>query len=147
MTIKTTRWYPDTCDCVFDYEWDDAQPESTRVHTFKDVVKECESHSHLQNNNKKDMYDSSLEENNRKNFTIFELLDKAAADFGEPDPQSGAIILKKNIGVSWTWSGTSPNRVLTFTVTGITLTSQKRTQAQNFLNNRFGVGKVIFVNS
>ena len=146
MVIKITRWSPDTCDCVFDYEWDDAQSEDVRVHNFKQVAKECTSHSHLTGNNKKDMYDSSLEENKRKNGSLAELVDKAAADFGEPDPTSGAMTLKKNITVSWTWSGTAPNRVMTLNVKGITLTNQKKTAAQNFINNRFGAGKVVLVN-
>ena len=146
MVIKTTLWSPDTCGCQFEYEWDDALPEDTRQHNFKRVAKDCVSHAHLTGNSKRDMYDSSLEENRRKNGTIQELLDKAAADFGEVDPQSGSMVLKKNINVNWTWSGTSPNRVMTFTVSGITLTTQKKTAAQNFLNNRFGVGKVTFQN-
>lgn len=143
--IKVTQWSPDTCGCVFEYEWDDAQNEDTRVHTFKQVAKECVSHSHLQGNNKKDMYDSSLEENRRKNLTIQELIEKASTEFAATDPESGAIILKKNINVTWTWSGTAPDRVMTITVTGITLTNQRKTQIQNFLNTKFGIGKVVFV--
>jgi hypothetical protein len=146
VTIKTTQWSPDTCGCVFEYTWDDSQSEDTRQHSFKNVVKECVSHSHLTGNSKRDMFDSSLEENRRKNGTIGELLDKAAADFGELDPESGSMVLKKGITVNWDWTGTAPNRVMTLTVTGITLTAQKKTAAQNFLNNRFGVGKVIFQN-
>ena len=146
MVTKTTLWSPDTCGCQFEYTWEDTESEDTRVHTFKQVTKECVSHSHLTGNNKRDMYDSSLEENRRKNGTIGELLDKAAAEFAETDPESGAITLKKNIDVSWTWSGTAPNRIMTITITGITLTNQRKNQIQNFLNNRFGVGKVIIIN-
>jgi len=146
LTIKVTQWSPDTCGCVFEYEWDDVASEDTRVHTFKQVVKECVSHSHLQGNSKRDMYDSSLEENRRKNGTIQELLEKAAAEFAETDPvANGAITLKKNINVTWTWSGTAPNRVMTLNITGITLTNQRKTQIQNFLNTRFGTGKVILL--
>ncbi len=146
MAIHTTQWSPDTCDCTFEYEWDDTSSENTRVHNFKAVTKECASHAHLKGNNKKDMYDSSLEENTRKNGTIGELLDKAAADFGEVDPASGSMVLKKGITVSWDWTGTAPNRVMTLTATGINLSQQKKTATQNFLNNKFGVGKVIFQN-
>ena len=90
------------------------------------------------------MYDSSLEENRRKNGTIAELLDKAAADFGETDPASGTIILKRGIIISWTWTGTAPNRVMNLTITGAaSLSAQKKTAAQNFVNTKFGTGKVI----
>jgi hypothetical protein len=146
MVIKTTRWNPDTCGCQFEYEWDDAVAEDTRTHTFKRVTQECVSHAHLTGNSKRDMYDSSLEENRRKNGTIAELLARAGVDFADIQ-QDGSFQWKKGINVSWTWSGTSPNRVMTLTVTGVTLTAQKKTQIQNFLNNRFGVGKVIFVNN
>jgi hypothetical protein len=146
MVIKTTQWSPDTCGCVFEYEWDDAQNEDTRVHNFKQVTKECASHAHLQGNNKKDMYDSSLEENRRKNGTIQELLERAGVEFADTQ-QDGSVTLKKNINVSWTWSGSAPDRIMTLTVTGITLTNQRKTQIQNFLNNKFGNGKVVFVNS
>jgi hypothetical protein len=146
MVLKTTQWSPDTCGCSFEYTWEDTQIEDNRVHNFKRVVTECVSHAHLNGNNKKDMYDSSLEENKRKNGTVAELIDKAAADFAEVDPESGAIVLKKGITITWNWSGVAPDRILTVTITGITLTSQKKTQAQTFLNNKFGAGKVILVN-
>lgn len=146
MVIKITQWSPDTCGCSFEYTWDDTQNEDIRTHNFKAVTKECASHAHLNGNNKKDMYDSSLEENRRKNGSIGELLDKAAADFGEVDPESGSIVLKKGITVTWNWSGIAPDRVMTLTATGVTLSQQKKTAAQNFLNNKFGVGKVTFVN-
>ena len=42
------------------------------------------------------------------------------------------------MGLEWN----APNRVMTLTVTGITLTQQKKTTAQNFLNTKFGIGKV-----
>ena len=146
MVIKTTQWAPDTCGCIFEYEWDDTVSEDSRTHNFKQVVKECVSHSHLQGNSKRDMYDSSVEENRRKNGTIQELLERATAEFAQTDPQGGAITLKNNINVTWTWSGTAPNRVMTLTVIGVTLTNQRKTQIQNFINNKFGTGKVVFVN-
>jgi hypothetical protein len=146
MVLKTTQWSPDTCGCTFEYTWDDTESEDIRTHNFKTVVKECASHAHLTGNNKKDAYDSSLEENKRKNGTIGELLDKAAADFGELDPNSGSMILKKGITLTWDWTGIAPDRVMNLHVTGITLTQQKKTAAQNFLNNKFGAGKVILQN-
>lgn len=82
MAIQTTRWSPDTCGCVFEYTWDDSVTEDQRQHNFKTVVTECVSHAHLNGNNKRDMFDSSLEENRRKNNSIGELLERATADFG-----------------------------------------------------------------
>lgn len=146
MVIKTTRWSPDTCDCVLEYDWDDSVPDNQIITSYKTTVNQCSNHLHLTGNNKKDTYDSVNEENKRKNGTITELITKMQSDFGEADPQTGAITLKKAINVSWVWSGTAPNRVMTLTVTGITLTSNKLNQAKNFLDTKFGVGKVILVN-
>lgn len=146
MVLKTTRWSADTCDCIFDYTWDDSVPNDQIIINFKTTIQQCSNHIHLTGNNKKDTYDSVNEENKRKNGSIGELLDKAAADFGELDPNSGSMVLKKGITLTWDWSGVAPNRVMTLTVSGITLSAQKKTAAQNFLNNKFGVGKVIFVN-
>lgn len=30
---KVTRWYPDTCGCVIDLQWDSEAPSDQRVHT------------------------------------------------------------------------------------------------------------------
>lgn len=146
MTIKTTRWGPDTCDCILEYEWDDSLPNDQIVISYKNTVNQCSFHAHLTGNNKKDTYDAVNEENKRKNGTITELITRLQSDFGEADPQTGAITLKKGITVTWNWSGTAPNRVMTLTVTGITLTANKLNQAKNFLDTKFGTGKVILVN-
>lgn len=146
MTIKTTRWSPDTCDCVLEYEWDDSLPNDQIVITYKTTVSQCANHINLNGNNKKDTYDSVNEENKRKNGTITELITRMQSDFGEADPTTGAITLKRAINVSWAWSGTAPNRVLTLTVKGITLTANKMNQAKTFLDTKYGTGKVILVN-
>ena len=61
---QVTRWSPDSCGCVLEYEWDDAVPATARTHTFKTVVKKCSSHSALTD---KDIYNQVLSENTRKN--------------------------------------------------------------------------------
>lgn len=33
MAKHLTRWRPDTCGCVIEYEWDSDDAEETRVHT------------------------------------------------------------------------------------------------------------------
>lgn len=45
--LKVTRWSPDTCECVLEYEWDTALEGSARVHSFKKVVKLCPEHERL----------------------------------------------------------------------------------------------------
>lgn len=44
MATQKTRWTPDTCGCVVDLEWDDAQPETARTHRMA-VVRTCHAHA------------------------------------------------------------------------------------------------------
>jgi hypothetical protein len=76
MAIKRTRWTPDTCGCVLEYEWDDALPVDARVHRAVDAVpcaihasihqaraaRAGEAHRHL--------HATVVEENRRKNQTL-----------------------------------------------------------------------------
>lgn len=42
--IKVTTWYPDTCDCVTHYSWDDTTSEDDRVHTHHSHANICAPH-------------------------------------------------------------------------------------------------------
>jgi len=42
--IRTTRWYPDTCDCIVEYQWDDDVPEAEREHRISRMVAQCAEH-------------------------------------------------------------------------------------------------------
>lgn len=66
---RTTQWSPDTCGCILEYEWDDAQNENTRTHTFKKIVKLCERHKMLSGTK---AYDQLMSENTRKNRVLGE---------------------------------------------------------------------------
>ena len=63
--IKTTRWHPDTCDCIIEYDWDTDQPEDSRTHTVKRVVRACAAHQ--AHPNKETHHATVLDENVRKN--------------------------------------------------------------------------------
>ena len=139
MTIQTTRWRPDTCPCIIEYTWDDTVPESSRVHTLSSITK-CNIHTSLTNNS---AYSTVLDENPRKNLSLLTCLENGPTALF--DTIDGTRQLKGNITFNWSWSGTAPNRVLTISFTGITLTTNQRNTIQTFLNNRFGVGKVTLV--
>lgn len=42
--IQTTRWYPDTCSCVIEYQWDDTVDPAARTHTVSNVLSACKGH-------------------------------------------------------------------------------------------------------
>ena len=70
MSTKTTTWRPDTCNCVFQYEWDDSVPESERTHT-PTLVTPCEFHEAGET---QDKYDSVVGENQMKNVAMKTIL-------------------------------------------------------------------------
>lgn len=60
--IKVTRWHPDTCGCVIDYEWDTETTAETRVHTPVSI-QACEHHQ-------VNTWDEVRAENKRKNDAV-----------------------------------------------------------------------------
>lgn len=79
--ITTTRWSPDTCDCVLEYEWDTEVSEDLRVHTPKEPVRVCDDHKV---NPKPEVHDKVHEENTRKNKALDEAI-KALPSFAKTD--------------------------------------------------------------
>ena len=146
MALKVTTWSPDTCGCSFDYEWDDEQPQAEREHHFKKVVRECKSHSHLKGNNKKDMFESSLEENRRKNLAIAEFMDKEKDTATTTRTIRGDVVtaLNEEIDIQWDWEGKAPNRKLILKVRGYDFDNDpnRKSMLDESLTKRFGRNKV-----
>ena len=146
MTIQTTTWNPDTCDCELKYTWDDTQSEDTRTHSISFVNRSCNSHRNLLPNTVV-TYSCIVDENNKKNKTLQTALENApnqlADVFLSEDGVTQYYQLKNNIIFSFSFSGTAPNRILTVTFIGATLTNQQRNSIQNKLNQVFGSGNVV----
>jgi hypothetical protein len=123
-----------------EYEWDDLDPPESRQHNLKTYVQKCSAHTVLSTDN--DRYTSVKDENTKKNFVLADILTNGPTSLFD-ESADGSRTLKGNITYSWIWSGTAPNRVLTVSFQGITLTTQQRNTIQNFLNNKFGAGKII----
>ena len=138
MTIQTTEWRPDTCGCVLYYEWDDTTPSASRVHTPVNSIK-CSFHANQATHSA--TYNSVLDENSRKNLGLQTTLDNGPTTLYDLQTD-GSRTLKNGINYSWTFTGTAPNRVITVTFTGISLTNAQRNAIQTALNTRFGAGKV-----
>ena len=65
--LRVTRWSPDTCGCVYEYEWDDSVPQEQRTHTLKKAIKLCEHHK-----TRIKPYDDVVSENTGKNIVFGE---------------------------------------------------------------------------
>lgn len=75
MTVRRTRWSPDTCDCVLEYEWDDSEPEDQRTHAF--AVADAVCTHHQVHDNRSQLFDAVAEENTRKNKAVNALVGAA----------------------------------------------------------------------
>lgn len=141
MSIKRTTWGPDTCDCIVEYEWDDAIAQGSRTHTISNIINKCPAHTSLSTNT--DVWNALNDENPRKNAARGLLLENGPTSLYDViDATNGTREFKNGITFNWSWTGSGAARTLTITVTGITLTTQQRNTVQTVLNNRFGSGKV-----
>ena len=76
--LQVTRWSPDTCGCVLEYEWDDAVPADARTHTATSVVTRCAEHSKMKLQSS-DHFAQVLEENTGKNMAFEVVKSKVAS--------------------------------------------------------------------
>lgn len=119
--LKVTRWSPDTCGCVLEYEWDDAQDENTRTHKFKKAVQLCEHHKALIHGR---AHDQVLSENTSKN----KVWGKAREI--KPDLELG----------DFTWSFDKDRKLKVGFLGNLTVTQKK--QLKDFADAEFGSDKV-----
>jgi hypothetical protein len=120
MTMKVTRWSPDTCECVIDYQWDQDVPQEERVHTPYAIVKQCQYHKAL---SLQAHYDVLQDENPRKNKMIGHLMEQHGLKLEE---------------IKWNYDA---QRVLHVFVSQ--LAAKRRYSVQAHADTSFGVGKVI----
>jgi hypothetical protein len=123
MVLNVTTWSPDTCDCVIEYEWDDAQDEKTRVHIAKAILKDCGLHKKPKD--KDGHFATVLEENQRKNLT-FGTLQEDVSDLS-PD--------------EYVWSF-DDKRILHVKSSKLD-TAEKKQKSQDKCDAKIGKGKVI----
>lgn len=144
MTIQTTRYSPDTCQCILEYQWDDSVDPSIRTHTLANYIRKCSVHASQANDTTR--WNTVMEENPRKNIGIQLIIDNAPAQFVDTDAQ-GNKTLKAGLSLDFTVAGTAPNRIFTLIFRGTTLTQTQIDAMQTRLDTRFGAGKVVFVNT
>lgn len=125
----------DTCDCKVLLDYDSANDTFTVI----DYLAVCSFHNIIGVGQR---YDVIKTENSRKNDAYQLLIDNTPLT----EDISGKIRLKKGIDIVVSITGVAPDRVITLTVSGITLTQQQKDRAQAFVDNKLGVGKVIVAN-
>lgn len=147
MTIRSTRWSPDTCGCTLEYTWDDTEPEITRVNAISIINRSCEFHRNLLPNMPV-TYTCILDENQKKNKSFQIALDNATQQLTDTftnEDGSTYIVLKNGIAFNYSFSGIAPNRILTIQFIGASLTQNQKNNIQSKLNQVFGTGNVIII--
>lgn len=130
--LKTTRWSPDTCGCVFEYEWDTEESEQTRTHVIKKAVETCAAHASQPTLDLK--FNQSLNENRMKN-TALRLIAEALPEFGTIDGEGNVIPDLKKLGFEF-----DEERNLSIKTKG--LSDDQKAIVDPILEKNFGENKV-----
>ena len=137
MSIKKTRWRPDTCECDIEYEWDSAVSAETRVHTVSKINSKCDAHKAL--NQIDDVFTTVLDENQRKNKLHGAILDNVSSAIEEIPNPGGTPTKKIKAGKEFNWSF-DKDRNLVVDLEGFT--ASEKSQVTSLANSLFG-SKVI----
>ncbi len=118
--LRVTRWSPDTCGCVLEYEWDDTIPQEQRVHKFSKAINLCTYHKALAGK----AYDAVVAENTSKNIV-----------FGKAQEIKPSLTVE-----DYTWSF-DDKRKLKVGFLG-KLTAAEKAQLKTTIDSELGVDKV-----
>lgn len=124
--MQTTRWSPDTCDCVIVYEWDRDLDPSMRTHNVKRIDRACESHKSL---TPQDIWNYVMNENVRKNDAIDAMKSYLKIDSEQSSP------------FTWRFEGPGDHRILHISLP--TLEAPQKVTAQQTLDDLVGLGLVV----
>lgn len=143
MTIQTTTWSPDTCNCTLRYKWDNANPQAQ---VQIDIIKKsCQFHSNLLPNIPV-TFSCIMDENRKKNSSLQYVLETAPAKLADQFTDENGIVylqIKNGIAFSYRFDGTAPNRVLFISFLGASLSQNEKNNIQSKLNERFGTNIVV----
>lgn len=153
------RWYPDTCDCVIEYEWDDSEVENERTQRVVRFVKVCDAHQKLlavnakiigngentevvmSQEDKERLWKQVVDENKRKNYVLVEIMNQVPEITEEVITPDGNKMkdLKKGIIYQWRFD---ENRNLIVSFKGAEeIIEQKKNYLINHLRSR-GFNKI-----
>lgn len=144
--LQITRWSPDTCDCVYEYEWDDSVLPGSQTHALRQAVRLCTYHKTLAD--AATSYAQVINENQKKNGVLGVMLNlKNTANVVLPnDPSLDTVaqanwrtLLNRTIS-TYKWQFDA-NRKLTVDFTAIA-SALDRQQLATTLNAKYGVGNV-----
>lgn len=139
-------WQPDTCPspgCIVEEIY-----VGSAITGMGAVVQKCAAHLGVADAALYGvLYANADGENKRKNLVEGKLqTDLRSVLYDAAVDEGGNLVLKAGINVILTWSGTGSTRVLTITITGVSLTNGQKNSINNYCTATFGAGKVVLVN-
>jgi hypothetical protein len=137
--FKKVTWTTKTCDCKFEYVFDDEVDVSVRKNIFFKQLNSCRYHT---DDDPQVIFDQASENNIRKNNVLKYILETFPQQLGKVTAD-GSTMLKDGIEYSWDFSGLNDSRVLQISIKGYDLTDNQKLQIQNYCNSEIGIGKVI----
>ena len=129
MAIKTTRWKPDTCACVIDYEWDTTLSEADRVHTAVNVIP-CQVHAGLATPQQR--YDTALLHCRRKNRLREAIMENISGVRDTLTDQEGNTYYEFKPGKSVSWLLRVDG---VYEITAVGFTDAQKTAARTWISN------------
>jgi len=127
--MKSTKYSPDTCECIVEYTWDDQVEEANRTHDFSEIKKACPDHAGLTGAT---LYDTLLKENSTKNILRQEIIDSITRLTKKITVADGSEVDDLDVDFNWSFTGNDANRQLNLTMTQ--LTDPEKTQLQSFMD-------------
>ena len=126
------EWSPDSCDCYLQFVFDSDLPQSQQVNTFFAKLKSCSKHPNLTGTT---IWNVVVAENTNVQKLISQV--KTITGLTTLDNEGSSI---KSIKF---FSGIDSSRLLNFSVTGTTLTTNQKNTIQSWCDTNLGVGKVV----
>lgn len=122
MSKQITRWRPDTCNCVLEYEWDNEDNPVNIQYTNKKIIEVCEYHSGVED------FDYILNENKEKNKTFEYILNNFPNLVDEKEDEHGNISrnLKKGLEFEYSYNGKGNLRKLEINLDKLGMTSSEK---------------------
>lgn len=94
--IITNRHSPDTCDCVYEYTWDNEIPEEKRIHTVSVFATKCKAHTDLSD---EDAYNQILSENQTKNLIVQGILDLSNVEVNWDFDEDRNLVINSSVPI------------------------------------------------
>lgn len=112
--MNVTRWSPDTCECVLEYDWDPAAGEDDRVHTHHASVRTCPAHDGIGGPEHLNVVLRENQSKNRVEAHALELIPRLRV----PTDDGAGYRRNPFVDFRWTFTRTGANRALTVELVG-----------------------------